>query len=44
MRCIGSVERKIFWATFIVLSLLADFTLPLLWAVLATIPIALASW
>ena len=40
----SSVERKIFWASFILLSLLADFSLPLIWGVLATIPIALVSW
>ena len=40
----GSVERKIFWTSFILLSLLADFSLPLLWGALATIPIALVSW
>jgi hypothetical protein len=38
------VERKIFWASFILLSLVADFALPLLWGVLATIPIALVCW
>jgi hypothetical protein len=40
----GPVERKIFWTSFIVLSLIADISLPLLWGVLATIPIALLSW
>lgn len=39
-----SVERKIFWTSFILLSLIADFSLPLLWGLVATIPIALASW
>jgi hypothetical protein len=38
------VERKIFWASFILLSLIADFALPLMWGLLATIPIALLSW
>ena len=38
------VERKIFWASFILLSLIADFSLPLLWGLIATIPIALLSW
>ncbi|MGC2324409.1 MAG: hypothetical protein WA463_17370 [Terriglobales bacterium] len=38
------MERKIFWTSFILLSLIADFSLPLLWSVLATIPIALVCW
>jgi hypothetical protein len=37
------VERRIFWTSFILLSLIADFSLPLLWGVLGTIPIALVS-
>jgi hypothetical protein len=38
------MERKIFWATFAILSLMADFILPLWWAVGATIPIFFVSW
>ena len=38
------MEKKIFWALFVGLSLIADFSLPLLWGVLATIPIAAVSW
>jgi hypothetical protein len=38
------VEKKIFWLMFIGLSLMADFALPLLWGVLATLPIAMLSW
>jgi hypothetical protein len=38
------VERKIFWIIFIALGLLADFVLPLWWALLSTIPIAVFSW
>jgi hypothetical protein len=38
------MERKVFWLVFILLSLIADFTLPLLWGVLATIPLAIVSW
>jgi len=38
------VERKIFWTSFILLSLVADFSLPLLWGLAATIPIVFASW
>lgn len=38
------MERKIFWMTFTVLGLLADFLLPLWWALGATIPIIFISW
>jgi hypothetical protein len=38
------MERKIFWATFTILGLMADFILPLWWALGATIPIFLVSW
>ena len=39
-----AMERKIFWIIFVALGLLADFLLPLWWALLATIPIAVLSW
>ena len=38
------MQRKVFWTTFVVLGLVADFTLPIVWALLATIPIAIFSW
>jgi hypothetical protein len=38
------VERKVFWTTFTVLGLTADFTLPIVWSLLATIPIGIFSW
>ena len=38
------VEKKIFWIVFIVLGLVADFVLPIWWALVATIPIAFVSW
>lgn len=38
------MQRKVFWTTFIVLSLIADFVLPILWALVATIPIGVLSW
>jgi hypothetical protein len=38
------VERKIFWGSFLLLGLLADFLLPIWWALAATIPIAFVSW
>jgi hypothetical protein len=41
---IDFVERKIFWMVFTLLGLLADFVLPLWWALAATIPIGVVSW
>jgi hypothetical protein len=38
------MERKVFWLVFIALGLIADFLLPLWWAVFATIPIVIVSW
>ncbi len=38
------MQKKIFWLTFILLGLLADFLLPFWWAFFATIPIVFASW
>jgi hypothetical protein len=38
------MEKKIFWIIFILLGLVADFALPLLWSLVATIPIAVVSW
>ena len=38
------MERKVFWLLFLSLGLLADFVLPLVWGVIATIPILLISW
>jgi hypothetical protein len=38
------MERKIFWATWAVLGLLADFALPFWWAFAATIPLGVVSW
>jgi hypothetical protein len=37
-------ERKLFWGIVTILSLLADFTLPLMWGLVATIPIVFLSW
>ena len=39
-----SMQKKIFWLTFLGTSLIADFTLPLLWGLLATIPLIALSW
>ena len=38
------MERKIFWLTFAVLGLAADFFLPMWWALGATIPICVFCW
>jgi hypothetical protein len=38
------LERKIFWIVFTCLGLVADFVLPLWWALGATIPICVLSW
>lgn len=38
------MQRKIFWATFTILGFMADVTLPLWWALGATIPIGCLSW
>ena len=37
-------QRKLFWIVFIVLSLVADFVLPLIWGLIATIPLIFISW
>ena len=37
-------QRKLFWIVFVVLSLIADFALPLIWGLVATIPILILSW
>jgi len=38
------MQRKVFWATFAILGLVADLTLPFWWALAATIPIGFGSW
>jgi hypothetical protein len=38
------MEKKIFWISFTVLGLVADVTLPLWWALIATIPCVVVSW
>ena len=38
------MERKIFWATMIVLNLLAEVLLPLWWGLVATVPIVFLAW
>jgi hypothetical protein len=38
------MEKRVFWAVFLVLGIAADLFLPLMWSLIATIPIALVSW
>ena len=38
------MERKIFWMTFTVLGLTADFLLPIWWGLASTVPILFISW
>jgi hypothetical protein len=37
-------QKKMFWVVFTILCLIADFALPLVWGLIATIPILLLSW
>jgi hypothetical protein len=38
------MERKVFWTSFTILGLVADFALPLWWALAATIPLGVLCW
>jgi uncharacterized membrane protein len=38
------MQRKVFWLTFSALGLIADLALPLIWGLVATIPIGALSW
>jgi len=38
------VQKKVFWMLVLVLGTLADIVLPLLWGLVATIPIVFLSW
>jgi len=38
------MQRKVFWLLFASLGLVADFSLPLMWSLAATIPILALSW
>jgi hypothetical protein len=38
------VERKVFWLLFTFVGLIADFFLPMWWALAATIPICVGCW
>ena len=37
-------KRNVFWTVFLALGAVADLSLPLWWALAATIPSGLASW
>jgi uncharacterized membrane protein len=38
------MQRKMFWLIFLVLGLIADFSLPLVWGLVATLPLLVLSW
>ena len=38
------MQNRIFWILVIVLGLIADIVLPLMWGLVATIPIVIVSW
>jgi hypothetical protein len=37
-------QKKLFWIIFTLLSLVLDFVLPLMWGLIATIPLILVCW
>jgi hypothetical protein len=39
-----AMEKKVFWLSLALFGLIADLTLPLIWAALATLPIVVLSW
>jgi hypothetical protein len=38
------MQNRIFWLLFITLGLIADWILPFMWSLVATIPIVIFSW
>lgn len=38
------MEKRLFWLIFVILSLAADFLLPLVWSLILTLPILVFSW
>ena len=38
------MQKRMFWMIFVVLGLVADLALPLVWGLVATLPILLLSW
>ena len=37
-------QKKLFWIIFTVLSLVLDLALPLVWGLIATVPVLFLSW
>jgi len=37
------MQKKLFWVIYIVLSLIADFTLPLMWSLILSVPLLILS-
>jgi hypothetical protein len=38
------MQRRVFWISFMCLGLFADLIFPLMWGIIATIPILVFSW
>jgi hypothetical protein len=38
------MQRKVFWILMLLLGMIAGFALPLVWAVIAQLPIIVLSW
>jgi hypothetical protein len=38
------MERKVFWLLFITIGLVMDFTLPFVWSIILTLPLAMVCW
>ena len=38
------MQRKVFWITFLLLSVGVDFIFPLIWGLVLTIPVVILSW
>jgi hypothetical protein len=38
------MRRKVFWGSFFILGLLADVVLPLMWGIIATLPLLVICW
>jgi hypothetical protein len=38
------MQRRIFWLTFLTLSVVADIFLPLVWGLVLTLPIIVFAW
>jgi hypothetical protein len=38
------MQRKVFWISFLLLGLVADLVLPLVWAIVCTVPLLFLCW